>query len=205
MPTKTPTKKGTATRESILLAATDLASVEGLEGLTIGQLAEKLGMSKAGLFAHFGSKEGLQLATLEAAQVIFMREVGVPAQQAKPGLKRLEALLEAWLSYMERGVFSGGCFFAAASAELDGRPGPVRERLCGAVNAGLMTLNEQVRLAQENGELEPTVEPAQLVFELHAFLQNANATHQLLQDPAIFDRARTATRERLARERTKRR
>lgn len=189
------------TRESILLAAANLASIEGLEGLTIGRLANQLSMSKSGLFAHFGSKEGLQLATLETAEVIFIQEVAVSAQQVKPGLARLETLLEAWLSYMERGVFHGGCFFAAASTELDGRSGPVRERLCHAVKTGLSAIKEQIQLAQKNHEIKPSVDPDQLVFELHAFLQNANSTYQLFHDRTVFSRAREAVHERLARER----
>src|SRR6266700_3143681 len=118
--------KGARTRESVLRVAVDLASVEGLGGLTIGRLAIELGMSKSGLFAHFGSKEDLQLATVEMARSIFISEIMVPVQAAPRGLERLWRLCNLWLQYTEQEVFRGGCFFAAASAEFDGRPGRVR-------------------------------------------------------------------------------
>ena len=118
--------RGQRTREAILKTAVDVASAEGLEGLTIGRLAAELEMSKSGLFAHFGSKEELQLATIGAAREIFVDEVVRPAFENDPGLSRLWALLDSWLRYAEAGIFKGGCFFAAASAEFDGRPGPVR-------------------------------------------------------------------------------
>jgi AcrR family transcriptional regulator len=115
-------ERGRRTRESILDAAVDLASVEGLDGLTIGRLASALGMSKSGLFAHFGSKEELQLATIEAASEIYIREVIAPARDAERGLPRLVALMDHWLDYLRREVFKGGCFFDAARSEYDSRP-----------------------------------------------------------------------------------
>src|ERR687891_926671 len=124
-----PTSAGNRTRDAILGRAMDLASLEGLEGLTIGRLALELSMSKSGLFAHFGSKEELQVATVEAARAIFIREVIKPAFESTEGLQRLWKLCDIWLSYVQSGVFRGGCFFAAAAAEFDSRPGPVRDRI----------------------------------------------------------------------------
>src|SRR5687767_8985814 len=119
--------KGERTRQSILERAVDLASLEGLEGLTIGRLADELKMSKSGLFAHFGSKEELQLATVEAASQRYVAEIFAPALKEPRGYPRLLAICDSWLSYIKRGVFPGGCFFAAASFEFDSRPGAVRD------------------------------------------------------------------------------
>src|ERR1043166_4628074 len=121
--------QGERTRRAILETAVHIASAEGLEGLTIGRLATELSMSKSGLFAHFGSKEELQLATVEAARDIFVREVIRPAFEAPKGVARLWGLCDVWLEYVRREVFRGGCFFAAAAAEFDGRPGAVRDRI----------------------------------------------------------------------------
>src|SRR3954463_15604345 len=117
------------TTGTLLHPAVGVASKEGLEGLTIGRLAGDLDMSKAGLIGHFGSKENLQLATLESAIEIFRREVWEPAEKHRPGIRRLRALCDAWVSYIERRVFPGGCFFAATAPEFDDRGGPVRHRL----------------------------------------------------------------------------
>ena len=132
-------EKGERTRQTILEAAVDIASVAGLEGLTIGQLATKLSMSKSGLFAHFGSKEELQLATVEAARSVFIREVIEPTFAAERGLARLWQLCDAWFSYVSSKVFRGGCFFAAAAAEFDSRPGPVRDRIAAIMKEWLST------------------------------------------------------------------
>src|SRR5215469_3534185 len=123
------TDQATKTRFEILSIAVDVASAEGLEGISIGRLATELKMSKTGIFAHFGSKEHLQLATVEAAKQIFMEQVIQPALQSPQGISRLKAMLERWLGYVERIVFRGGCFFAAASAEFDSRPGAVRDQI----------------------------------------------------------------------------
>ena len=121
-------ERGRRTRESILHTAVQLATVEGIDGITIGRLASELGMSKSGLFAHFGSKEELQLATIDAAREIFVETIIAPARQAERGLPRLEALMENWLEYMRREVFKGGCFFDAVRGEYNSRPpGPVRD------------------------------------------------------------------------------
>jgi AcrR family transcriptional regulator len=121
--------KGLRTREAILARAVDIASAEGLEGLTVGSLAEQLGMSKSGLFAHFGSKEELQLATVEMARDVFINKVTLPAIAAPRGMPRLWSLIDHWLVLVEKRVFEGGCFFTAASFEFDGRRGVVRDRI----------------------------------------------------------------------------
>ena len=156
-PSETSSRKrrrsdGERSRAAILDAATQLATVEGLDGLSIGRLAEHTGMSKSGLYAHFGSKEELQLATIDAASEIFVREVIEPARAAE-GAARLDALSDAFLSYLARKVFPGGCFFAAAQAELDTHPGPVREKLRETSSRWLAYVERQVRGAQEMGEL----------------------------------------------------
>src|SRR3954447_3423597 len=115
-------RRGNATRESILQAAADLASVEGLEGLTIGRLATELGISKSGLFAHFGSKEELQLARRDAAPRRFVDHVVKPSRALPRGRARLEALMDDWLSYFRGEVFAGGCFFCTVQSEFDSRP-----------------------------------------------------------------------------------
>jgi AcrR family transcriptional regulator len=188
---------GERTRQNILEVAVDLASAEGLEGLTIGRLAARMEMSKSGLFAHFGSKEDLQLATVEAARSIFIREVIRPAFEAGEGLLRLWKLCDIWLCYVRGGVFSGGCFFAAAASEFDGRPGPVRDRIAGIMKEWLSTLKHTVIEAQEAGQLDPHIDPAQLAFEFNALELGANWAFQLHGDKQAFARAREAILERL--------
>ena len=178
-----------STRESILDRAVDLASEEGLEGLTIGRLASELEMSKSGLFGHFGSKRDLQLATIDAAARRFVKEVVVPVQGQQPGAARLRALCDRYLAYMERQVFPGGCFWAAAAAEFDGRPGPVRDAVREQAAAWLEGL-------QGEAELAGAKDPDQLVFEVQSIAQGANFAFQLFGDRQAFARAR-ATIDRL--------
>ncbi len=185
-------QRGERTRKQILDGAVDLASVEGLEGLSIGGLALRLGMSKSGLFAAFGSKLDLQLAAVDHAAKIFVEEVVRPGLAAPRGLPRLWALCDSWLDYASRQVFEGGCFFSAASIEFDGRPGPVRERVASHMKAWLETLATAVRKAQQEGHLRKNVEPDQLAFEVHALAMGANWAFQLFGDKAAFDRARKA-------------
>ena len=189
------TSKGATTRLQILKVAVDIASAEGLEGLTIGRLAGELEMSKSGLFGHFGSKEELQLAAVERARGVFVEEIINPAQDAERGLERLRALLNNWLSYVERIVFRGGCFFAAASAEFDSRPGPVRDRVADLCLSWVRILEEEVREAQGRSQLSREIDPALLVFGLHAFVQEANWAFQLLNDAAAFQKARESIDE----------
>ena len=190
--------RGRRTRESILDAAVDLASVEGLDGLTIGRLASALGMSKSGLFAHFGSKEELQLATIDHARAIFVREVFEPAREAERGLPRLVALMDHWLDYLRREVFKGGCFFDAVRNEYDSRqPGPVRDAIHADFASWSESLANRVRSAQAHGHLDPDADPEQLAFELDALGGAANVRFQLDRDEAAFERARRAIHARL--------
>jgi AcrR family transcriptional regulator len=199
VPAKGRKAQGERTRKAILEAAVHIASAEGLEGLTIGRLALELSMSKSGLFAHFGSKEDLQVATVEAARAIFIREVIRPAFETAQGLLRLWRLCDMWLSYVQSGVFRGGCFFAAAAAEFDGRPGPVRDRIAEIMKEWLSTLRDAIVEAQKAGHLVKGVDATQLAFEFNSLELGANWAFQLYGDIKSFARAREAMRERLAR------
>jgi AcrR family transcriptional regulator len=199
------TPRGDATRAGILKAAFAIAQAEGLEALTVGRLASALEMSKSGLFAHFGSKEELQLATVEAARAAFVEEVVGPAVGAPPGLPRLRALCEAWLAYAEREVSRGGCFFSQAAAEFDARPGPVRDRVAQSLREWVAGLEQVVREAKELGHLDAKTDPAQLAFELHALETAANSARLLFDDKKAFRRARAGIDARLPREKKKNR
>lgn len=190
--------KGDRTRSRILTAAASFASEHGLESLSIGELAAATGMSKSGLFAHFGSKEELQLATIEHARSVFVDAVVAPALAAPAGRARLEALCERWIDYIRREVFPGGCFYSAISMEYKNRPGPVRDRLLTHTDAWIDTIRRAVRQAQRLGELPRGTDSAQLAFELHAIVMTANWDYQLHRDPRAFSRARFAIRARLA-------
>jgi AcrR family transcriptional regulator len=196
--------KGDRTRAAILDHAVDIASLEGLEGLTIGRLAENLGMSKSGLFAHFGSKEELQLATLEAAGERFLDQVFRPALKAPRGYPRLLALCDGWLEYVERDVFPGGCFFAAASFEFDGRSGPVRDAVEATMNDWVAAIETAIRMAKQEGHLRADVDPAQIAFEINALFFGANFAHNLRKDKRSLDKARVAIGQRLEGLRVKR-
>jgi AcrR family transcriptional regulator len=189
--------KGERTRHSILGVAAKLATEEGLEPLSIGRLAEATEMSKSGLFAHFGSKEELQLATVDHAAQIFVAEVIEPARAAPQGLPRVWALCDHMLGYAEGQVFPGGCFFAAASFEFNRRPGRVRDRIEEMMRNWLSYLEHAVERAQEAGELDASVDAREIAFQLDAFAQAANAQFQLFGDERVFDEARRAVRDRL--------
>jgi AcrR family transcriptional regulator len=186
------------TRSDILRVAVDIASAEGLEGISIGRLASEMSMSKTGIFAHFGSKEQLQLATVDTAKQIFVEQVVQSALQKPRGVPRLMTMLENWLGYVERIVFRGGCFFAAASAEFDSRPGVVRDQIAELTRSWLAALQEEIAVAVLNKELTRSIEPAQLAFELHAYVQEANWAFKLFNDESAFARARRAIHSRLA-------
>ena len=173
----------TSTRESILERAVDLASTDGLEGLTIGRLASEMGLSKSGLFGHFGSKEELQLATIEHAGRRFVAEVVEPAYREAEGPARLRALVERYLAHLSDEVFPGGCFWAAAAAEFDGRPGPVRDAVRDGSAAWIAELERQAEAAG-------AADPHQLAFELHALAVGANQRFQLFGDSDAFAQAR---------------
>ena len=171
---------------------------EGLEGLSIGRLAGDLGVSKSGLFAHFGSKTDLQLATVDVAREIFIEEV---IGGSRTGLREsggLLSLTDAWLSYMEREVFRGGCFFAAASIEFDSRPGPVRDRIASMMGEWLLALEAAIQDAQDAGELPAVIDSEQLAFEINSIGMGANWAFQLYRDEAAFERAREAIRQRIS-------
>jgi AcrR family transcriptional regulator len=189
--------KGQRTRNSILEVAAALATQEGLEPLSIGRLAEATGMSKSGLFAHFGSKEELQLATVDHAATLFVSEVIDPARSAPKGLARTWALCDHMIGYSERQVFPGGCFFAATSFEFNNRPGPVRDRIEEMIRSWLSYLEHAVEQAQKAGELDPNASAREVAFQLDAFAQASNAQYQLFRDPQVFDDARRAIQERL--------
>jgi AcrR family transcriptional regulator len=191
--------KGERTRDAILDRAARLATIEGLERLSIGGLADATKMSKSGLYAHFGSKEELQLETIDRAKEIFEREVIEPARAEPPGAGRLLALCDAFLSHVERKVFPGGCFFSAASVEVAGRRGRVHDTIAAFIVDWLALLKKTARDAQRNGELSPDVDPAQLAFELHALISSANNSWILTGNPAILKQARAAVRDRVGR------
>ena len=187
-----PRSDGIRSREAILREAARLATVEGIEGLSLGRLADSVGMSKSGLFAHFRSKEELQLATIETADAIFQAEVVDPARDAPPGIPRLRALGEAFLAHLERGVFPGGCFFASVAAEIDTHPGPVRDRALATVADWFNQLETAVTEAQAEHTLDPDEDPTQIAFEFDAYLLFANAQYVATGDPAALDRSRRA-------------
>lgn len=200
---KRNTTKGARTRGDILRAAADIASVDGLDGLSIGRLATELGMSKSGLFAHFGSKESLQLATIEEARQRYVNEVIEPALSSRPGITRLYALCQAFLSYIERAVFPGGCFFASAMAEFDAKgPSPARDRIVECQEQWMTSLERAADGARATGELRADCDSRQLVFELEGALLSANWYFHLLHDTTYIERARHAVRTRLSRETT---
>src|SRR6266545_4770236 len=184
--------KGERTRQAILDTAAALATSEGLEPLSIGRLAEATGMSKSGLFAHFGSKEELQLATVDHAGATFVAEVIAPAREAPRGVARVWGLCDHMIGYTERQVFPGGCFFASASFEFNNRPGPVRDRIAEMLQSWLSYLEHAVEQAQDAGELDPHVSAHEIAFQLDAYAQAANAQFQLFRDPSVFDEARRA-------------
>jgi AcrR family transcriptional regulator len=190
--------RGDRTRRAILARAVDIASAEGLEGLSIGRLATELGVSKSGLFAHFGSKQELQLEAIEMASEIFEEEVWLPVAESEPGVVRRVALMDSWLAYFRRGVFSGGCFFSNAHHEFDSRPGPVRDEIAKQKRRWTDAIVAHVRAAQKRGQLRSDIEPEQLAFELDAAGVLANSLWQLNRDERGFDRASTAIRNRLA-------
>lgn len=188
--------RGLKTRQAILRKAVNLASLEGLEGLTIGKLASALQISKSGLFAHFGSKEDLQCAAVDAARDIFVEKVVRPAYEFR-GLKRLRALCENWLSYGEGKVFPGGCFFSAASLEFDDRPGRVRDLIVQLMKKWLGNLEQAAREAQFVGEIKKDVDVRYLAFEIQALAMGANWSSRLFRDQSAFRMVRGAILQRI--------
>ena len=188
---------GARSRETILRAAASLATVEGLDGITIGTLAARTGMSKSGLYAHFGSKEELQLATVETAFAIFSAEVIEPTLPVADPLEQLLALVDSFFDHLERRVFPGGCFFATTWVEFGTKPGPVKDRVLEISHGWVEHLCELVAAAQAAGEIEADEDPAQLAFELEAYLLLGNTEFVATSDAAHLRRARSAVRRRL--------
>jgi AcrR family transcriptional regulator len=189
---------GERSRETILHEAARLATVEGIDGLSISRLADAVGMSKSGLFAHFGSKEELQLATIETASALFAEHVVEPAMVASTGLERLQQLADRFLRHVEDDLFPGGCFFASVLAELDTRPGPVRDLAVQVTDEWLGLLETAVRDAQAEGAIDPSEDAAQLAFELDAYLLLANAQFVASRQSTPIERAGRALERRLS-------
>jgi AcrR family transcriptional regulator len=178
--------KGDQTRQAILARAFELATVGGITGLSIGRLAEATGLSKSGLFAHFGSKEALEVAVVEEASRQFVHEVMVPALRQPRGEPRLRALFENWLAWGER---PGGCFFVAASAELDDRPGPQRDALVRASKDWIDELAKAARIGISEGHFRSDLDADQFAFELYSIMLGAHLFMRFLREPKA--RART--------------
>jgi AcrR family transcriptional regulator len=183
---------GRRTRTAILRVAADLASIEGLSGLSIGRLASELGMSKSGVFAHFGSMEELQLATVEQAAGIYADEVIRPALREPPGLARLGRLVDAFVSYSRRHVFPGGCFFGTTLVEFGSRPGRLRDRLARGHHEWVGIIARFLADARREGDVEPSTDVEQLAFEIASLLTSADWLYNLHDDPGELERGRRA-------------
>ncbi|MFE2955957.1 TetR/AcrR family transcriptional regulator [Nocardia tengchongensis] len=181
--------KGARARASIARHAADVASVEGLTGLSLGRLAEDLGVSKSGVATLFGNKENLQLAAVAAAREVFIDHVIRPARSAEPGIERLRALMDRWFDYVSAPVMPGGCFRAACVPEFDSRPGAVRDALAADRADWFAVLAKEIRRAQEQGAM-PGVDPQAMAFQFDAVMAAAN-TAARLGDPTALPTART--------------
>ncbi len=197
VPVRKQREDGLRTRKAILLEAVSLATVEGLEGLSIGGLAKALGISKSGLYAHFGSKQELQLATIDEAERIFDREVIDPSTEAPEGLGQLVAVCDLFFDHLQRHTFPGGCFFASAVLEMGTRPGPVKERVGQFQQRFIGLVFAFAARAQELGELAADEDLMVLVFELNGIILAANTSFVMTDDPAMLEVARRAVRRRV--------
>lgn len=193
-PPRKPRADGLASRQTILDAACRLATTHGLEGLSIGELAKTIGMSKSGLYAHFKSKEELQLATIDAALTIFSAEVLLPALKSPPGLPRVHALVDAFLDHLSRRVFPAGCFFATVASQLAARPGRPRDRIVAIQQSWAAEFSKALDQARAAGDLAPGTDLAQLVFEISAVLFLTNFEWVVTQDPGVLERARAGVK-----------
>ncbi|MFG2075427.1 TetR/AcrR family transcriptional regulator [Nonomuraea maritima] len=196
-PSTRPRSDGIRSRNAILDAAAKLATVVGLDGLSIGVLAEHVGISKSGLYAHFGSKEELQLATIDVAFAIYERDIVRPALAHADPVARLRAVCENFVSYVERDSFPGGCFFASTLAEFDTRKGAVHDRLLLLQSDWLRGLQDMCAAALATGRIPSQEGPDQLAFELNAALHLANDMYVLYRDPIFLTRARHSIKTRL--------
>jgi AcrR family transcriptional regulator len=186
--------RGMRSRAAILDCSVQMASREGLEGLTMGDLAAELKVPKSSVFALFGSKLELQIATLAAAREILIDHVVLPAMPMAQGAQRLRALGEAWFDYLGADVFSGGCFLCAASAEMDGRPGPVRDAVVAVMHEWITVLTVNIEAAVTNGEFAADVDSAAMAFRLNALGMAANWQRQLFEQSSGIEHARAAWR-----------
>ena len=191
--------KGEQTREAILLHALRLATRVGFEGLTIGRLADDLELSKSGLFAHFGSKENLQVKVLELASRRFVDEVVRPALGAPRGLRRVRALFERWLAWETSPSLPGGCPFNAAATELDDRPGPARDFVVQSQRDWLDTVANTARTAVQEGEFDPDLDCDQFAYELQAIMLGYSHASRLMKSPQAHARTERAFEALLAR------
>ncbi len=191
--------RGMRSRAAVLRRSVQMASRDGLEGLTIGALAADLGAPKSSVHALFGTKEELQLATLATARTILIDHVIAPARSSEIGLARLRAIGEAWCDYLAADVFSGGCFLCAASAEMDGRPGPVRDAVEAVMREWIAVLSANIEAAIAANELRADLDPAAMAFRLNALGMAANWQRQLLNDPSGIEHARRGWRAELDR------
>jgi AcrR family transcriptional regulator len=201
MPSSTSDRRhrsdGARSHAAILEAATRLASTRGLDRLSIGELADEVGISKSGLYAHFGSKEELQLATIDAAEEIFNRVVVAPSDAARPGMAAVLVLCDAFLDHLRDKVFPGGCFFACASAEMHARPGPVKDRIAEFDGRWRRRFKRHLETARSDGDLPAGEDLDALVFDLDALLYYAHGAFSFRDDPAVLEQARDAVRRRL--------
>jgi AcrR family transcriptional regulator len=189
---------GERSRNAILREAAQLATVEGINGLSIGRLADAVGMSKSGLFAHFGSKEELQLATIETARSLFNELVIEPASHAPTAYERLRELIERFLQHVQDKVYPGGCFYISVGAELGAQSGPVRDEAVGLSGEWMQLVVNTIREAQADGDIDAAEDAEQLGFELTGYLLLGNTQFVVTQKPAALDLARRAVERRLA-------
>lgn len=185
-------ERGNQTRRTVLERTMSIASVDGLEGLSLGKIATDLGLSKSGVFALFGSKEELQLATVQAARAVFVEQVVRPVRDEPAGLAKVWRLCESWLEYSGRRIFPGGCFFYSASAEFDSRPGPVHDEIAkirGDWTRYIERLLDEARLAGGFSGTAADVDVEQLAFEIMAMMELANAHAVLHEDSTAYGRA----------------
>ncbi|MBK6745050.1 TetR/AcrR family transcriptional regulator [Ottowia sp.] len=182
--------KGRQTKAHIIDIALRTAAQLGLEGLSIGALAEATGMSKSGVFAHFGSRDDLQIAVVREYHARFEREVFMPAMAAPRGLPRLRALFDHWMRYTSAELDTGGCLFISGAVEFDDRPGPVRDALAHTVRLWTGALERAVTQAKAEGHLSARADEAQVAFEIHALILALHYEARFLRQPGAAERAR---------------
>lgn len=199
LPARKPRADGIESRHAILDAAARLTTTHGLEGLSIGELARHIGMSKSGLYAHFKSKEELELATIEAAAEIFENDVVRNVPESLRGFARVTALSEAFFQHLVRRVYPGGCFFATVAAQLAPRPGRARDRVMQLQGAWITQFASALQQARDDGELSPDADLEQLVFEITAMMFRANFTWIVTEDERVLEQARVGIRNALSR------